>query len=113
MGCRAARTDAVTMSGSTPFQVRMRRNAWMRLPTISALGLSRSCGSVSHAGNSTISAFGSRLARAARSASDSRPVGVIAKSAADSPFSRRASTRLARSGARKPSVAEKSASRLA
>ena len=57
-----------------------RRSASMRLPTVSALGLSRSCGSVSQAGNSTISASGTTLASAEPSASASRLVAVIASS---------------------------------
>ncbi len=58
-GCSAARTDATTTSGclAPDFDHScMRRSAWSRRPTVSALGESRSCGSVSHAGNSSTSA---------------------------------------------------------
>jgi hypothetical protein len=85
----------------------------MRLPTISALGLRRSCGSVSQAGNSTISPPGRKLASDSRSFSDSRPVAVTTSIAAGSPRSIRRSIMAARSGARRPSGSEKSLSRPA
>ena len=53
----------------------------MRLPTVSALGLSRSCGRVSQAGNSTTMACGAMLASASRSDSESRPVATMASRA--------------------------------
>ena len=58
-GCSAARTDATTTSGCVAPDFDhscMRRRACSRRPTVSALGESRSCGSVSHAGNSSTSA---------------------------------------------------------
>jgi hypothetical protein len=82
----------------------------MRLPTVSLLGLSRSCGSVSQAGNSMISACGITEPSDSRSASDSRPVDTIASSACAVP---RLASRPAMSGARSPSTSENSALRVA
>lgn len=77
----------------------------MRRPTVSALGLSRSCGRVSQAGNSTISACGMTHAREVRSASESRPVATTAKRARGPGF---AAISPAIRGARRPSAREKS-----
>ena len=89
-GCSAARTDATTTSGALARpRLACRRSASRRRPTISALGLSRSCGSVSQAGNSTISASGSQAAERGAELSDSRPVAVTTSSACGQPASAR------------------------
>ncbi len=125
-GWRAARTDATMTSGRTcsagtsraPWpsaacHCSMRRSAWIRLPTISALGLSRSCGSVSQAGNSRISASGSTASRLRRIPSDSRPVAVTTSRHPGMPRWMRWRRSPASSGPWSPSVREKSASREA
>src|SRR5450759_4168223 len=85
-GCRTLRTGATTTRtgaaaalGSAPGWA-SRRSTAIRRPTVSARGLSRSCGSVSHAGYSTTESTGSRPRRAATRSSVSRPVLVTASS---------------------------------
>ncbi len=78
-GWIAPRTDAVTTSGVSPLQRAMRPSTSSRRPTISALGLSRSCGSVSHAGKCSTSAPGSSAPSAGPSDSARRPVGATTR----------------------------------
>ena len=85
-GCRAARTEAMTTRGDRARPTRRFAERARRRPTVSALGLRRSCGRVSHAGKSSTVASGTWAARAGPRDSARRPVGVIASStAADRP----------------------------
>ena len=97
-GWMAPRTEAVMTSGVAPSQRAMWPSTSSRVPTISALGLSRSCGSVSHAGKWSTSAPGSSAPRAGPSASVRLPVGAIARMMGGLPDARRRSMSAARSG---------------
>ena len=78
-------TDAASSAASCCQRCSL-RSALIRLPTVSALGLSLSCGSVSQAGNSTTLALGVTLASASRSDSESRPVATMASNALGRPL---------------------------
>ena len=83
IGCSTARTGATTTctgpcSTSSASGCASRRRTASRRPTVSLRGLSRSCGSVSQAGNSTTELGSSRSRSAVASSSASRPVAVTA-----------------------------------
>ena len=82
--CSGARTPATTMAGQRS-GARRRQSTSMRCPMVSTLGLTRSNGSVSQAGNSTTSPAGMYCTRSSYNWPASVPVGHATTSGRLSP----------------------------
>ncbi len=97
--CSSARTPATIIRVPPPAvsaSLRSRHNTSMRLPIVSTLGLIRSNGSVSHAGNSTTESGGMNWQRSSYNCPASVPVGVATNSGWRSPSWASAATETAR-----------------
>jgi hypothetical protein len=96
-----ARLGRLAESGGGASGCARRRRTASRRPTVSLRGLSRSCGSVSHEGNSATDSAGRKQRSAAARSSASRPVAVTARTGRPAPVGASAAS-AATSGARRP-----------